>query len=360
MTPMRVLHLLDVNSPWGGPCTQRLAADVIARLQQAEFGGWTAHDVLLIGGRRDAITAAECGLHVLGTICPLGTNRGRTIAARTSLARWLQAARFSGALPTLIHSWTSTTGALAALAAPKLPRVVTMHSMAIDPRSPHLTPRVRVRERWFREYGLALDQFVLGMLSEPPERFDARQAMHVGARTGLSSRRVSMVMSGRTFGRTEQQRCLAQLGLDHSIIQDELMLRPWEVAAGLDAALVLAPLPEMWSSPHASRLSMSALPALWAIAAGVPVIAESHAPLHGLIRHEHTGLLVPPGDMNQACDRLLRLYDDRHFAGRMAEAARSEAAQRFSMDLFCSRLNDAYHRVLADGRAEYIDVPASA
>ncbi len=357
---MRVLHLLDVNSPWGGPCTQRLVADVIARLQQPMFGGWAVHDVLLIGSRRDAIAAIDCGLRALGTICPLGANRGRTIAARTPLARWLHAARASGAPPTLIHSWTSATGALAALAAPKMPRVVTMHAMAVDPQSPHLIPRARVRERWLHEHGLALNQFVLGMLSEPPERFDARQSMHVGARTGLSSRRVSMVMSGRTFGRPEQERCLAQLGLDHSIIQDELILRPWEVAAGLDAALVLAPLPEPSSSGNGNRLNMSALPALWAISAGVPIIAESHAPLQGLVCHEQTGLLVPPGDMNQSCDRLLRLYDDQQFARQLSDAARSKALQRFSIDLFCSRLTEAYQRALADGRAQYIDVAAIA
>lgn len=355
---MRVLHLIDANAPWGGPCAQRLAADVIVRLRSPEFGGWAVHDVLMIGGRNDAIAALDRGLHVRGTIQPVGARHGRTLGARRSLECWLREATAAGVGPAIVHSWTTSTGALAALAAPGLPRVVTMHPMAVDQHSPHIRPRDQVREHWLRTHGVALDHFVLGFIGEPPERFDARQAMHVGARTGLSSRRIIMVMSGRTFGRAEQHRCLAQLGLDHSVIQEEAIAHPWEIAAGLDAALVLAPMRGQFRRATGDPMSMSSMPALWAIAAGVPIIAESHAPLCGLVTHERTGLVVPPGDMNQACDRLLRLYDDRPFARRLTDAARSEAERRFSMRAFCARVNDAYRRALVDNRAEYLDMAA--
>jgi len=347
---MRVLHLIDVASPWGGPCTQRLAAQSIARLEQA---GWPAHDVLLIGRRSDARDAARCGLNVTGTIWPL---HGRTLAAGRAFGRWLAACRNAGAAPDVIHAWSSSAGALAAVTAAAFPRVVTPKPLAVDLAPSAFTPRREIRERWLREKGVALDEYVLGLLGEPAERFDARQAMHVGARTGLSSRRIRMIMSGRALGRPEQQRFLARLDLDQVIVQDERITRPWEVIRGLDAALVLAPAPRRRSN----SAGLSSLPALWAHAARVPVIAEANAPLDGLVTHDRTGLMFPPRELNVACDRLARLHDDRTLASRLTDVAHQLASDRFPLDVFCTRLDGAYRQAIEERRAAYLENPVVA
>ena len=347
---MRVLHLIDVASPWGGPCTQRLAAQSIARLQQA---GWPTHDVLLIGRWSDAREAASCGLNVTGTIWPL---QGRTLSASRAFGRWLAAARHASTAPDVIHAWSSSAGALAAVAAAAFPRVITPRPLAVDLAPSALTPRREIRERWLREEGVALDEYVLGLLGEPADRFDARQAMHVGARTGLSSRRIRMIMSGRAMGRPQQHRFLAQLDLDQVIVQDERITRPWEVIRGLDAALVLAPTPRR----HGGNAGLSSLPALWAHAARVPVIAEANAPLDGLVTHDRTGLMFPPRELNVACDRLARLHDDRSLAGRLTDAAHHMASARFPIDVFCTRLDEAYRRAIDERRAAYLENPDAA
>jgi hypothetical protein len=350
---MRVLHLIDAVSPWGGPCTQRLAAQAIARMASMN---WLEHDVLVVGTHADVIAAATCGLRADGSIWPLGGARGRTLAAVGGLRRWFAAAHQAGVAPQLAHAWSASAGALAAVALPELPRVVTPRPLAVDGDPRMMTPRDAVRERWKREEGINPDEFVLGLLGEPAHIFDAREAMHVGARTGLSSRRVRMIMSGRALGRSEQQRFLALLALDQVIVQDEAITRPWEVLLGLDAALVMAPVAgrKAWASSM-----LSSLPALLAQAAGVPIIAEADAPLDGLVEHDRTGLIFPSDDLNMACDRLVRLYDDVNLVKRLTLAAREQATQRFSLNILCERLDTAWHQAIEERRSAYIE-PALA
>lgn len=347
---MRVLHLIDAVSPWGGPCTQRLAAQAIARLHRQ---GWTDHDVLLIGTHADVRAAALCGLRAIGSIWPVGGRRGRTLSAAGGLRRWLAAAKSVGTTPQVVHAWSASAGALAGVAAAELPRVVTPKPLAVDSNAGSMTAREAVRERWHCEEGISPDEFVLGMLGEPAECFDAREAMHVGARTGLSTRRIRMIMSGRALGRAEQQRFLERLNLDQVIVQDEGITRPWEVLCGLDAALVLAPV-EGRAALAAS--SLSSLPALMAQAAGVPIIAEADAPLDGLVEHDRTGLTFPPGQLNVGCDRLVRLHDDRVLAKRLTDAAREQAVRGYSIQTLCERLETAYHQAIDERRSAYLEL----
>jgi hypothetical protein len=335
---MRVLHLLDVRSLRGGPCTQRLIADVITCLGNDHLPNWH-HDVLLIGRGVDVRDAGVCGLAALGAIWPC---RGRTLSATRTLRRWLEQAQRCGSAPDLIHAWTTTAGARATVAAPHMPRVVTTRPSAVDPDSPAFLSRQQVRARWSREGVVHDDEFVLGVLGEPAERFDARRAMHVGARTSLSGRRIRMLMSGRSLGRAAAQRFLGLIDLDRAVVQDDAIERPWEIARGLDAALLLTP-----TSPM-NVAEFSSMPLLCAWAAGVPVIAESDAPLDGLLEDGCNGLVFPPDDFNAACDSLRRLYDDRAEARRLGDAGRELVTRRFHTAQFCTQLVDGYLRALGD------------
>jgi glycosyltransferase involved in cell wall biosynthesis len=348
---MRVLHLIDPLSPWAGPCTLRALADFTHR-----YGNGVDRsendDVLIIGRTAEMRLADECGVEAIGSIWPRG---GRTVAAAPALRRWLIAARDAGAAPDLIHAWSSGCGALAALAAPHVPRVVTPRAAAVEIESPRLPSREAVRQRWREDHGVLDTEFVLGLLGEPVHRFDARQAMHVGARAGLSSRRIRLVMSGRSLGRAESERFLARLDLDRVVVQDEGVERPWEVLRGLDAALLLAPAAS-GGSPHDDN-DLSVLPLPWAWAAQVPVVAEASAPICGLIEDGHNGQLFPAGDLNAACDRVARLYDDRALSQRLAATGRALVEQRFSMEIFADKVVRAYRAAAGELRVAYVRGP---
>ncbi len=357
----RVLHLIDPLSPWAGPCALRLLADLIAsqRTDDGEAGAdsGVCHDVLIIGRDAETRLARTCSVPALGSIWPRG---GRVLGAVGAMRRWLTAARRNESAPNVIHAWSAGCGALAALAAPNLPRVVTSRQAAVEVGSRHFIPRQVVRDRWQRDEGVQSDEFVIGLLGEHVERFDARRAMHVGARTGLSSRRIRLVMSGRSLGRPAAHRFLAALDLDRSIVQDEGVAQPWQVLSGLDAALLLAPVSSGGRALGASEADLSALPMLWAWAAGVPVIAEASAPSHSLLEPGHNGLIFPAGDLNSGCDRVARLHDDAAFAARLADAGRVLVQQRFSMSRFRERVFGAYRKAALERRTAYLDVEHEA
>ena len=356
-----MLHLVDPCSPWAGPGALRLLGDLVASntgngLDGQDAFDATTHDVLIIGRSEEERLARSCGLQPLGSIWPRG---GHVLSATAALRRWLAAARSAAAMPDVAHAWSAGTGALSAMAAPALPRVVTPMPAAVAVDSPHLVDRETVRRRWLRDDGVQPDEFVIGLLGEHVAHFDARQAMHVGARTGLSSRRVRLVMSGRSLGRAAAQRFLAAIDLDRSIVQDEGVAEPWRVLRGLDAALLLAPVSSgERRSRKGGESSLSVLPLLWAWAAGVPVIAEESAPLCGLLEHGVNGLSFPAGDLNTACDRVARLHDDRALAQRLVDAGRKVARQRFDVQEFCRRVYEAYRRAGDRGGVAYLSLDA--
>jgi glycosyltransferase involved in cell wall biosynthesis len=99
------------------------------------------------------------------------------------------------------------------------------------------------------------------------------------------------------------------------------------------------------------------MPALWAMAAGLPVVAEATPLMRGLIEDGTSGLLFAPGDMHAAAARLLRVHDRGPEAGRLGSAARATVARRFGVADFAARLDAVYGRC---ARGEPIRVPEIA
>jgi glycosyltransferase involved in cell wall biosynthesis len=73
--------------------------------------------------------------------------------------------------------------------------------------------------------------------------------------------------------------------------------------------------------------SMSPVKMFEAMAAGRPIIASNLPTIREVLKHEHTALLVEPGDL-EAWERALdRLHADRQLAISLAQNARAEAAK---------------------------------
>ena len=94
----------------------------------------------------------------------------------------------------------------------------------------------------------------------------------------------------------------------------------WDVAGLIDGATLLV-LPS-WSEglPRA---------AVEAFTRGRPVIGSAAGGIPDIVRPEHNGLLVPPGDVERLADALVRVLSDRELAERLSRGA-LEDAYRFS------------------------------
>ncbi len=68
-----------------------------------------------------------------------------------------------------------------------------------------------------------------------------------------------------------------------------------------------------------------------AMAAGVPPVATRIAGVAELVEHEHSGLLVPPGDVDALSDAMTRLIDDADLRNRFALAGRAKVEAEFDI-----------------------------
>ena len=97
-------------------------------------------------------------------------------------------------------------------------------------------------------------------------------------------------------------------------------------------------------STHGEGLPLGLLEAM---AKGKPVVATSVGGIPELVRHDATGLLVPPSDSDALARELSRLLDDPAFARALGEAGRAFVERDFGRASFRKRLRALYARVLA-------------
>jgi glycosyltransferase involved in cell wall biosynthesis len=123
-------------------------------------------------------------------------------------------------------------------------------------------------------------------------------------------------------------------------LRDQVTLLGWredvgQVVQGLDVAVLC------------SVREGSPLAILEYMAAGAPIVATAVGGVPELIRDGVDGLLVAPGDPEMLCEAIARLIDDRGFAVRLGEAARSRRAAEFDLETLFRRVEELYEEMLA-------------
>ncbi len=385
---MRILHLIDPAGPGGGPCTLKLLAETISRAAGH-------HDVVVIGTGEHVDLARRCGIAPRGRI---GAALNRPVLARAALATLLNAGQRPGGRYDLIHAWTLGSAVAAVLVARRRPVLATAaagavrwradlgllarHRVPVLAATPHvqaglvaagysrdlvsvLTPAadpgtIALEERRLLRASWDADEttYVVALLTEPVEIADSAHAINAAARAVLTGKDVRIVVH-HSAAPLRLRLGMSTAGLPDLIIVDDRVAEPWRVVAGLDLAVAIHRTPRSderrsWRLPL--RQAVPALhmlpgpaaephprmaPLIWAMAAGVPVIAEDHY-AGDWIDDGTTGLLTSTADYNRTASRILDLYDNPALARRIAAAARAQVETRFSPDLYVRRLAVAW------------------
>ena len=376
--PVKILHLIEPGSPGGGPCTLALLAGL--RACRPDFAG----DVLAIGGADDVAFARRCGIEVTGAIAPPVRWPALVMrGARRSIRNLeVESGRYD-----VIHAWTLGGAALAALAAPGRRRVATvsvgperslaMHLVgrllgrrpgpilattravergcasagiprrllsvvppAVDRGETQRVDRAALRRRW----GCDDRAFLVGMLSDPPQWSDARSATSIVMRTAGARDRTRVLLHGQASRRVAGSWWAEQIvGENVTIVEDD-MAEPWKVVAGLDAVLHLHPAQPAPGEHHHERVP-GALPVMWAMAAGCPVIAEPAGGADDLVRAAGCGWVIDRGEPNAAADAINRLDADRAMALELGRRAREYASEHLTPRVYAERMAEEYARV---------------
>jgi glycosyltransferase involved in cell wall biosynthesis len=137
----------------------------------------------------------------------------------------------------------------------------------------------------------------------------------------------------------------------------ERELRALSAAAGLDGRLIFAghhdDPPVVFQAidvlVHASSDEPFGRVLIEAGAAARPVVAYASGAVSELLRHEHSALLVAPGNVAALADALGRLLREPERGRRLGANGRAEAAARFEISSVAEEFAQIYRRV-ADGR----------
>jgi glycosyltransferase involved in cell wall biosynthesis len=100
-----------------------------------------------------------------------------------------------------------------------------------------------------------------------------------------------------------------------------------------------------------SHLEGQPIGILEAMASGLPVVATRIGGIPDQVRDGTEGLLADRGDVDGLSEALLRLIESSDLRGRMGEAARRRAEERFDLGRFRDRIGAVYQRAAARSRA---------
>jgi len=351
---VRTLQVIDTPAEGAGPCLLRLVRDSAGARGRRAI-------TLIIGSSRDAARARGVGLERV-ELLPLNGRRSR-ISART-LRRWIDRRERAAGPFDMIRIWTDMAGAAAfrsVLArptflialSPVLPCTQTGHGVgdwpgqwpgvaawrdgsvggpqdvapAVDQADlpdPLDAQRHTLRERW----GAGPDTYVVGLLAEPMDLADAWTAMEAVLRYASAGRTMRLVLSCQSSRRGDVERALRRLSRDDLLVFDEAACRPWDSACGFDAALCLG-----------GGDAASPLPALWAMAAGTPVIADDRPALRSVMSRLCPACLVPCDDHGAVCRIMTRWADDPAERSALGMRLRAEVARSYAMGPLIEALN---------------------
>jgi glycosyltransferase involved in cell wall biosynthesis len=154
--------------------------------------------------------------------------------------------------------------------------------------------------------------------------------------SGLKRKDARLLLVGDGPGRDNLKRQVAQLGLEARVLMpgNQADVLPW-----LQALDVFA-LPS-----YANEGVPQAL--MQAMAAGVAVISTPVGSIGELVRHEETGLMVPPQDAAALGAAIERLLDEPALGQRLAQAARAWVSGHYSRERMLDGMETVFRSVAA-------------
>ena len=377
---LRVLHLVE-NDP--GPTEPMTLALVAESIQGSDT--YTSK-LLLLGGRTSITDAEKIGIHNADRLGLPGT---------IPLLGWAAARNWLGHQQSfdLVHCWSAGSLMLACVMLPQTPKIWTVarppavgvikrllwltrrhragqvtalvttewaqqalarggwNLVAIPLLEPAIdlarihTRRDDIRHRWKVD---AKTQ-VVALVSEPTSEADALRASVAANQTyeALKSRRgpeprLRLLVHPRQYRRHAAQKTMEAFGSPAGIIQEGRLDSPWSVLPGCDAALALG----------GTSAGLQ-----WAMASGVPVVAELTGALGALTDDGRTALLARPHDHLSIASQLLRLLHEPHMAAALAKRARIQIEQRSNPQLYRRDLAEHYARTISAQHEDALRLP---
>lgn len=197
--------------------------------------------------------------------------------------------------------------------------------------------------------GLPEESLLVGMVAHMyPSRFGAFRSIGVkghevlltAARTVLAQfPSTHFIIVGDEFvGSGAYRESLEKLAISLGIAERVRFLGHRDDAADLVAACDVVAVPSLAESASYAAIEAGLL--------SKPVIASDVGGLPDTVRHDRTGLLVPPRDPNALAQALLTLARDPIRRGRLGDAARQHCLRTFDVRVTAASIDNVYREVV--------------
>ncbi len=167
--------------------------------------------------------------------------------------------------------------------------------------------------------------------------------------------RLVLIVSRSEPGFAEVQGKIQMMGLSRNVeFVDPMPLQELPALVS-QASVCVAPL-----ANHEHNRTAASLPhkVLVYMACRRPVVAAQQPVLRGLLEHETTGLLYPPGDTHGLVQALKRLLLDRELAARLGNQARLHLEEHYSLQGSLQALHAAYQQLIGEPAGVPSTLPA--
>lgn len=191
-------------------------------------------------------------------------------------------------------------------------------------------PRPEVR----RELGLPQETKVVGLVA----RLDHWGKGHKEFFTALAGLKERYPLQALIIGGGRREDEVRRLAADLGLKGVANFLGQRRDIPDLLSALDIFVLPS-----HQEGVSLALLEAM---AAGLPVIATAVGGLPEVVRHEESGLLIPPRDPEALARALERLLSEPDLAGRLGAQARRDVEAHYSLERLGREINEIYGELL--------------
>lgn len=200
-------------------------------------------------------------------------------------------------------------------------------------------PDARLRTASRAALGIASEAPVAGVVANFLPVKGHEDFLHAAARVGGPLPDARFVLVGDGALRQDMEKLARDLGIGERVLFTGARTDTRELFSALD--LVVSP-------SHSEGMSNVILEAM---SMARPILATSVGGTRELLRHQVTGVLVPPHDPAALAEAMLSLFSDRGRAKALGARAREEAESRFGLKEMVHRYTNLYDELLGSGPA---------
>jgi len=228
---------------------------------------------------------------------------------------------------------------------------------------PECVPPDQIRQTLRKRWQVDDQTMVIGLLSDPVNWADSYYGAHIASRMTLAGRSCRLLIHPTATRRRLTVSWVSRLrrlsGRD-VLINEPMLAEPWRILPGMDAVLYAAGQlnnPDHYVVPSRRLLLTggtrrvrpvsSVMPMLWAMSAGIPLVAESSDATESILINGETGFVIPSGNVDAVAFHLMQMHDDRSVAGQLRDRARQWVKQNRNMNDYARRLHTAYELAMS-------------